>query len=179
MSPIYPILLFPSPPKPSCCFCCCSVAKSCPTLGNPKDCSMPGFSFLIIFQSLLKFVFSELLMPSNHLILCHPVLLLPLIFPSIRVFSSSHLVAKVLELHRQQQSFQGVPRVDILEDWLIWSPCFPRDSQVSSPGPQFESINSSVLCLLYCPTLTSTLDYWKDHSFDYTDLYWQSGVFAF
>ena len=116
MSPIYPILLFPSPPKPSCCFCCCSVAKSCPTLGNPKDCSMPGFSFLIIFQSLLKFVFSELLMPSNHLILCHPVLLLPLIFPSIRVFSSSHLVAKVLELHRQQQSFQGVPRVDILED---------------------------------------------------------------
>ena len=106
-------------------------------------------------------------------------ILLPLIFPSIRVFSSSHLVAKVLELHRQQQSFQGVPRVDILEDWLIWSPCFPRDSQVSSPGPQFESINSSVLCLLYCPTLTSTLDYWKDHSFDYTDLYWQSGVFAF
>ena len=75
---------------------------------------MPGFSFLIIFQSLL--VFSELLMPSNHLILCHPLLLLPSIFPSIRVFSSSHQVAKVLELQRQQQSFQRVPRVDILED---------------------------------------------------------------
>ena len=44
----YPILLFPSLPKPSCC--CCSVAKSCSTLGDPKDCSMPGFSFLIIFQ---------------------------------------------------------------------------------------------------------------------------------
>ena len=54
-----------------------------------------------------------------------------------------------------------------------------KDSQESSPVPQFEDINSSVLSLLYGPTLTSAHDYWKDHSFDYTDLCWQSDVFAF
>ena len=48
-----------------------------------------------------------------------------------------------------------------------------RDSQESSPAPQFESINSSVLSLLYGPTLTFVPDYWKNHSFDYMDLCWQ------
>ena len=47
-----------------------------------------------------------------------------------------------------------------------WSPCSPRDSQESSPTPQFKSINSSALSFLYSPTLTSTHDYWKNHSFD-------------
>ena len=50
-------------------------------------------------------------------------------------------MAKVLEL--QHQSFQRVFRVDFLKDWLVWTPCFPRDSQESSPAPQFESISSS------------------------------------
>ena len=49
----------------------------------------------------------------------------------------------------------------------------------SSPAPQFESISSLVLCLLYGPALTSEHDYWKDHNLDYTDLCWQSDVFAF
>ena len=49
---------------------------------------------------------------------------------------------------------------------LVWSPCSPRDSQESSPTPQFKSINFSVLSFLYCPTLTSISDYWKNHSFD-------------
>ena len=62
-------------------------------------------------QRLLKLMSFELLMPSNHLILCPPLLLLPSIFPNIRVFSkesvsSSHQVAKVLELQLQHQSFQ-------------------------------------------------------------------------
>ena len=57
-------------------------------------------------------------------------------------------------------------RDDFLEDWLAWSPCSPRDSQESSPTPQFKSINSSVLSFLYIPTLTSIHDYWKNHSFD-------------
>ena len=117
MSPKYPILFFPSLSKPSCCWCC-SVVKSCLTLGDPRDCGMPGSLFLIIFQSLPKFMFNELLIPSNHLILCHPLLFLPSILPSIRVFSSSHQVAKVLELHLQHQSFQRAPRADILEDWF-------------------------------------------------------------
>ena len=79
-----------------------------------------------------------------------------------------HHVAKVLEFQLQHQSFQWVFRTDFLQDGLVWSPCSPRNSQESSPTPQFKSINSSVLSFLYSPTLTSTCDYWKN-SFDYTD----------
>ena len=60
-----------------------------------------------------------------------------------------------------------------------WSPCSPRDSQESSPIPQFKSINSLALSFLYGLTLTCVHDYWKNHSFDWTDLCWQSNVFAF
>ena len=73
--------------------------------------------------------------------------------------SCSHQVDKALEF--QHQSFQRVFRVDFLLDWLVWSPCSPRGSQESSPAPQFESINSLVLCLLYGPTRTPVHDYWK------------------
>ena len=83
---------------------------------------------------------------------------------------SSYQMAKVLELLLQQQSFQWIFRVDFLWDWLVWSPCSPRDSQESSPASQFESISSSALSLLYGPTLTSVHDYWKNHSCDYMDL---------
>ena len=64
----------------------CSVANLWPTLCNPMDCSTPGFPVLIS-QSLLKLMPIESVMPSNHLILCHPILLPPSIWPSIRVFS--------------------------------------------------------------------------------------------
>ena len=67
--------------------CCCSVAKSCPTPCDPKDCSMSAFMFLVIYWSFLKFMSIQLVMLSNHLILCRP-LLLPSTFPSIRVFSN-------------------------------------------------------------------------------------------
>ena len=67
---------------------------------------------------------------------------------------SSHQLAKVLELQLRHQSFQWIFRTDFLYDWLIWSPCRPKDSQESSPAPQFESINSLVLSLLYGPTPT-------------------------
>ena len=71
-----------------CCCCCCSVAKSCPILCDPLDCSARQASLpFTISQSLLKLMCIESMMPSNHLILCHP-LLLPSVFPSIRVFSS-------------------------------------------------------------------------------------------
>ena len=68
-------------------WCCCSVTKSCPTLCDPMDCSMPGSSVLHYLLSLLKFMSIESVMLSNHLILCLPLLLLPSIFPSTRVFS--------------------------------------------------------------------------------------------
>ena len=51
-------------------------------------------------------------------------------------------------------------------DWLVWSPCSPRDFQESSSTPQFKGLNSLVLSFLYSPTLTSIHDYWKNHSFD-------------
>ena len=71
-----------------------------------------------------------------------------------------------------------------IQDWspLGWtggSPCSPRDSQESSPIPQFKSINSSALSFLHSPTLTSIHDHWKNHSLDKTDLSWQSNVSAF
>jgi len=118
-------------------------------------------------QGLLKLMSIESVIPSNHLILCHPLLLLPSILLSIRVFSNEsvflHQVAKVLEL--QHQSIQWIFRTDNLYDGLAGSPCSPRDSQESSPTPQFKSINSSALSFLYSPTLTSICDYWKNHSF--------------
>ena len=81
--------------------------------------------------------------------------------------NSSHEVAKVLEFQLQHQSFQWTPRTYLLQDGLVGSPCSPRDSQESSPTPQFKSINSSVLSFLHSPTLTSIHDYWKNHSIYY------------
>ena len=63
-----------------------SVTQLCPTLCDPMDCSMPGVRSITNSRSLLKLI--ELVMSSNHLILCRPLLLLPSIFPSIRVFSN-------------------------------------------------------------------------------------------
>ena len=93
--------------------------------------------------------------------------------------SSSHEVAKVLQFQLQHQSFQWIFRTDLLQNGLVGSPCSPRDSQESSPTPQSKSINSSALSFLYSVTLTSIHDYWKNHTFDETDLCWQSNVSAF
>ena len=104
-------------------------------------------------QSLLRLTFIELVMPSNHLILCRP-LLLPSIFPSIRVFSSE----SALHIRWPKYwsfSFSISPssefRTDFLSDGLVGFPCSPRDSQESSPTPQFKSISSSTLSFLYGP----------------------------
>ena len=70
----------------------CSVAKSSLTLCNPIDCSTPGFTVLLCLPDFLKFMSIESVMPSNHLILCCPILLLPSVLPSIRVFSSESVL---------------------------------------------------------------------------------------
>ena len=147
-----------------------SVAQLCLTLW-PHGLACQASPSITNSWSLFKLMSIELVMPSNHLIFCHPLFLLPWIFPCIRVFffsrvSSSHQVAKVLELQLQHQSFQWTFRTDFLYDWLIWSPCSPRNPQESSPTPQFKSSNSSALSFLYSPTLTSIHDHWKNHSFD-------------
>ena len=85
----------------------------------------------------------------------------------------------LLTSHRASLVAQTVKNLPpIQETWvwsLVWS-CCPRDSQESSPAPQLESIISSVLSLLYGPTVTSIYDDWKNHSFDYMDLCQQSKV---
>ena len=127
--------------------------------------------FFTISWSLLKFTFIESVMLSNHSILCPLLLCLPSIFPSISLFwrvSFLHEVAKVSE---RASALASVLPVNIQDwfplglTWLVWSPCCPRDSQESSPAPQFKSINSSMLSFLYGPTLTSIHDYWKNHNF--------------
>ena len=69
-----------------------SVAQSCPTLCDPMDCNTPGLLSITNSQSLLKLMSIELVTPSNHLILCHPLIVPPSIFPSIRVFSNESVL---------------------------------------------------------------------------------------
>ena len=109
-------------------------------------------------QSLLELMSIELVMPSNHLILCHPLLLPPSIFPTIRVFSNE----SVLHIRWPKYwTFSFSIRPSNEYSGLVGSPCSPRDSQESSPIPQFKSINSSSLSFLDSPTLTSIYDHWK------------------
>ena len=116
--------------------------------------------------SLLKLMSIESMIPYNHLILCCPLLLPPSIFPSIRVFSNE----SVLRIRWPKYwifSFNKSPSNEYsglisFKNGLVGSPCYPRDSQESSPTPQFKNINSSVLSFLYSPTLTSIHDYWKN-----------------
>jgi len=119
-------------------------------------------------QGLLKLMSIELVMPSNHFILCRPLLLLPSIFPSIKVFSNES-VLRIGWPKYWSFSFSISPSNEysglISFSGLIGSPCCSRDSQESSPTPQFKSINSSVLSFLYSSTLISIHDYWKNHSF--------------
>ena len=117
-------------------------------------------------RSLPKLMSIELVMPSNHLILCPSLLLPPSIFPNIRVFSNE------LALHIRWPKYWSFSFNTSPSNGLVGSLCSPRDSQESSPTPQFKSINSSALSFLYSPTLTSIYNYWKNHSLDYTDLCW-------
>ena len=80
-------------------------------------------------------------MPSSHLIICRPLLLLPPIPPSIRVFSNE---SALLIRWPKYWSFQWTPRTDLLQDGLVGSPCSTRDSQESSPTPQFKAQLTSI-----------------------------------
>ena len=105
----------------------------------------------------------EMVMPSNHLILCHPLLLLS-IFPSIRVFSNE----SVLHIRWPKYwsfSFSISPSNEYFRiDWFDFLAV--QRTQESSPTPRFKSINSSALSFLYSSTLTSIHDYWKNYTFD-------------
>ena len=121
-------------------------------------------------QSLPKLMFIELVTPSNHLILCCPLLLLHSIFPSIRVFSNESAL-QVRWPKYWSFSFNISPSNEhsgLISFRMNWLDALTgqRDSQESSPTPQFKSINSLALSFLYSPTLTSVHDHWKNHSLD-------------
>ena len=117
-------------------------------------------------RSSLRLTSIESVMPFCHLILCSSAPNLSQYQSLFQWVNSSHEVAKVLEFQLQHHSFQRNPRADLLQNGLVGSPCSPRDSQESSPTPQFKSANFSALSFLYHPTLTSIHDHWKTHSLD-------------
>ena len=108
----------------------------------PRGCQA-SLSFTISW-SLLKLVSIESVMPSNYLILCHPLLLLPSIFPSIRAFSNESSPCIRWPKYWSfsfsiSSSNEWIFRVDFLQDWLVWSPGSLRDSKESSWTPPFNS----------------------------------------
>ena len=150
---------------------------------TPRPATCQASLFLTISRSLPKFKSTASVRPSNHLIFCHPLLLLPSIFPSVRVFSNESTLCVTWPKYwsfsfsistSPSNEYSGL--ISFRVDWfdlLVKGPS-------TSPAPQIESINSSVLSLPYGPALTSTHDYWKNpHSFDYTDFCWQSDISAF
>ena len=124
--------------------------------------------FITNSQSLLKLMSIKLVMPSNHQILCCPLLLLLSIFPSIRVFSNESAL-RIRWPKYWSFSFSISPSNEysgLISLGLTGSLLQSRDSQESSPTPQFKSINFLVLSVLHSPTLTSVHDNRKNHSFD-------------
>ena len=144
-------------------------AQSCLTLNNPVDCSTPGFPVHHQLPELAQthvHRVPDAIQPSHLLSSPSPAFNLSHHQGLFQWVTSSHQVAKVLELQLQHQSFHWIFRTGFLSDWLVGSPCSTRDSQASSPTPQLKSINSLALSFLYDPTLTSVHDNWENHSFD-------------
>ena len=132
--------------------------------------------------SLLKLMSIESVIPSNHLILCCPLLLLPSSLPSIWVFSSE----SVLHIRCPKSwsfSFSIIPSNEysgLIIFRIAWFDLIAVQGTLkSSPAPQFKITNSLALSFLYGPALISIHDHWKNHSFDWMDLCWQSNVSAF
>ena len=147
-----------------------SVAQSCPTLYDPMNRSTPG---LPVHHHLLEFTQTHVHQVSDAIQPSHPLSSPSPPAPNasrhqslFQWVNSSHEVAKVLEFQLLYHSLQRNRRADLLKNGLVGSPCSPRDSQESSPTPQFKSINSSALSLLHSPTLTSICDQRKNHSLD-------------
>ena len=134
-----------------------SVAQSCPILCDRMNHSTPGLPVHHHSWSPPKPMSTESVMPSNHLILCRPLLLLPSIFPSIRVFSNQSDLAPCGPSIGVSASISVLPMNT--QDWppLGWTGWIT---------PQFKSINSSVLSFPHSTTLTSIHDHWKNHSLD-------------
>ena len=155
-----------------------SLTSSVQSLSCAPLCTTPGFPVLHKLPKLAQthvHRVGDAIRPSSSLSSpSTPAFILSQHQGLFKWVSSSHQVAKVLKLQLQHQFFQWIFRTDLVYEWLVWSPCSPRglqespprSLQESPPTPQFKSIKSSALSIHYGPTITSTLDKWKNHSFD-------------
>ena len=148
----------------------CPVAELCPALCGPMYCSTPGFPVLPVSWSLLKLMSTESVMPSNHLILCHPFPLLPPTPSSIRVFSNESTLRMRWPKY-WSFSFSLIPSkehpglISFRMDWLDLL-------AVQGTLRSLLEHHSSKASILWHSTFfivqlsTSIHDYWKNHSFD-------------
>ena len=140
----------------------CLVAKSCPALWDPMNCSIPGFPVLHYLLNLLKLMSVESIMPSNHLI-CHPFLLLPSIFPSIRAFSKESLLhirwPKYWSFSFSLSSNECSGLIPFRIDW------FDHFAVQGTLKSFLQHHSSKALILWHSAFFTSIHDYWKNHSF--------------
>ena len=142
----------------------CSVISDC----DPMIHSTLGSLCFTISWSWLRLMSIQTVMASNHLILCCLLFFFPSIFPNIGVFTNESALPISGQKFGTSTSASVIPwtfKVDSFQEWLVWSPFYPGDSQESSPAPQFKSSNFSSLSLRYGPVFTSTHDPWENHSF--------------
>ena len=143
--------------------------QSCLTLCDPTDCTMPGFP---IHHQLPEFTLTHVHWVADNIQPPYPLssaLLLPLIFPSIRVFSNESVFRTRWPKHWSfslsiSPSNENSGLISFRMDWLDLLAV--QGTQESAPTPQLKSINFSVLSFLYSPALTFIHDYWENHSFD-------------
>ena len=143
----------------------------------PHGLQHAGSSVLHYLLELSPIHVHQSVMLSNHFILCQPLLLLPSIFPSIRVFSNE-LALRIRQSNYWDFSISPSKEYSGLISFRIdWFDLAVQGTLESSPVLWFKSNSSLALSLLYGPTLTSVYNYWKNYSFDNADLCWQSDVF--
>ena len=153
--------------------------SSCPTLFDPMDCSTSGFP---VHHQLLEFIQTHVHRVGDaihHLILCCPLLLPSTILPTIWVFSMGQFFTS----GGQSFSFSISPSneysglITFRIDWFVLLAVHRTQKSLL----QHHSLKASILCYsaIFIVLLTSVHDCWKNHSFDQTDLCWQSNVSAF
>ena len=148
-----------------------SVIQSCATLCDPMDCSTPGFP---VHHQLLELTQTRVHLDgdvSNFLILCHPLLFLPSVFASIRIFFSNESVLPIRWPKYWSLSFSislSNEYSGLISFGIDWLDLLAVQGTLKSLLQHHcsKASNSSVLSFLCSPTLTSIHDYWKNHSFD-------------
>ena len=146
-----------------------SVAQSCQTLCDSMNCITPGLPMHHQLQSSVRLTSIESVMPSSHLILCHPLLFLPPIPPSIKVFSNESTLRMRWPKY-WHFSFSAIPSEEIQgwspSEWTGWISLQSKGLSRVLSNTTGQKHQFSALSLLHSPTLTSIHDYWKNHSLD-------------